>query len=158
MLSRVALLGTEVSEELNVSFIRVARIGGLGTTIAITRNQYLVFLRSVRRLLVKASVVPSPPILVTLMNEALNASETSVLTRATRRNITEDTIPLIITSTVLNFHMNFYGTDWDLEPGSLAALSLLDLSRTNRINKQTPWPLVRKRTIPTERPSLVDEI
>jgi hypothetical protein len=23
---------------------------------------------------------------------------------------------------------------------------------------QTPWPLVRKRTIPTERPQLVDEI
>jgi hypothetical protein len=25
-------------------------------------------------------------------------------------------------------------------------------------NKQTPWPLVRKRTIPTERRPLVDEI
>jgi hypothetical protein len=25
-------------------------------------------------------------------------------------------------------------------------------------NKQTPWPLVRERTIPTERPPLVDEI
>jgi hypothetical protein len=25
-------------------------------------------------------------------------------------------------------------------------------------NKKTPWPLVRKRTIPTERPPLVDEI
>jgi hypothetical protein len=25
-------------------------------------------------------------------------------------------------------------------------------------NKQTPWPLVRKRTIPTERPPLVGEI
>jgi hypothetical protein len=24
--------------------------------------------------------------------------------------------------------------------------------------KQTPWPLVRKRTIPTDRPSLVDDI
>jgi hypothetical protein len=24
--------------------------------------------------------------------------------------------------------------------------------------KQTPWPLVRKRIIPTERPPLVDEI
>jgi hypothetical protein len=24
--------------------------------------------------------------------------------------------------------------------------------------KQTPWPLVRKRTIPTERPPLVDKI
>jgi hypothetical protein len=28
----------------------------------------------------------------------------------------------------------------------------------NKINKQTPWPLVRERTIPTDRPPLVDEI
>jgi hypothetical protein len=44
------------------------------------------------RLLVTANVVPSWPILVTLMMGALSSSETLVLARATRRNIPEDGI------------------------------------------------------------------
>jgi hypothetical protein len=39
MLSRVALVKTDISEELSASFIRVTRIVELGTTLALTSNQ-----------------------------------------------------------------------------------------------------------------------
>jgi hypothetical protein len=39
MLRRVALVRTDVSEELSTSFIRVTRIGELGTTLAVTTNR-----------------------------------------------------------------------------------------------------------------------
>jgi hypothetical protein len=63
-------------------------MGEIGTTVAVTSNRRtlrMVYIRSVRRLLVTASVVHSSPIIITLMKEALGSTETSVLTRATRR-------------------------------------------------------------------------
>jgi hypothetical protein len=39
MLRRVALVKTDVSEELSASFIRVTRIGELGTTLALTTQR-----------------------------------------------------------------------------------------------------------------------
>jgi hypothetical protein len=39
MLRRVALVRTDVSEELSVSIIRKTRIGKLGTTLAVTSNR-----------------------------------------------------------------------------------------------------------------------
>jgi hypothetical protein len=47
---------------------------------------------SVLRLLVTANIVPGFPILVTLMMEAIQSSETSDLTRATQRQIPEEDI------------------------------------------------------------------
>jgi hypothetical protein len=39
MLRRVALVKTDVSEELSASFIRVTRISELGKTLAVTSNR-----------------------------------------------------------------------------------------------------------------------
>jgi hypothetical protein len=69
MLRCVALVRTDVWEESSASFIRVTRIGELGTMLAVTSNR-----RTLRR------------------NTSLLSSETSVITRATRRYIPEDAI------------------------------------------------------------------
>jgi hypothetical protein len=75
MLHHMALLRTDVSEE------RFASI-----------NSVTIFRRSVLRLLITANVVAALPILVTLMLELIRSSETSIVTRATRRYIPEGDI------------------------------------------------------------------
>jgi hypothetical protein len=42
MLRRVALVRTDVSQELSASFIRVTRIGELGTTLSVTSNRRML--------------------------------------------------------------------------------------------------------------------
>jgi hypothetical protein len=64
----VALVRTDASEECIARIISVTIMGELGTL---------------------AANVPTSPILVILMMEAISSSETSVIRRAARRNIPE---------------------------------------------------------------------
>jgi hypothetical protein len=49
MLRHVALVRTDVSEELSVSFIRVTIIGEVGTTLAATRNRSTLHTETTKR-------------------------------------------------------------------------------------------------------------
>jgi hypothetical protein len=92
----VALVRTDLSEESIASIIRLKRIGELGTLV--TSNP---------------ANVPSSLIRSTLKMEAIRSSETSVLTRATRRHIIEDGILRGIWSFAL--HMPSWRSALDLE-------------------------------------------
>jgi hypothetical protein len=68
---------------------------GMLRRVALVRTDVpegIAFIISVRRWPVTANVVPISPILVILMMEALLSSETSDLTRTTRRNVPEGNI------------------------------------------------------------------
>jgi hypothetical protein len=62
MLRRVALVRTDVSEELSASIIRVTRIGELGT-LAVTRRLLVTYLHIQLYICRCGNVVPDSPIL-----------------------------------------------------------------------------------------------
>jgi hypothetical protein len=76
MWRHVALVRIDVSGERITSIIRVTTIGELGITSAVTSHR-------------TANVIPSFLIRVILMMEAIRSSDTSVLTRAAWRHISE---------------------------------------------------------------------
>jgi hypothetical protein len=75
---RLALIRIDVSEHLHLQ----------NDKNRLARNNVASF----HRLLIIANVFPISPIHVTLIMEAISSSETSVFTRATRSNISEDVI------------------------------------------------------------------
>jgi hypothetical protein len=79
------------------------------TSVTFQRNSgSKTFIRSIHRLLVTADVVPSSPILFTLMMKAIRSSQTSVLTRATLCNTPEDGILHIHSRDILKSYVILY--------------------------------------------------
>jgi hypothetical protein len=132
MLRSVALVRTDVSDELSASLIRVTRIGELGTTLAVSSNR-----RTLRR------------------NSHLRENLKSYI----------ECYRCVICLTIQNLWL--YSVGWDDEWGVMKWQDPNRLWGSNRhisdgqhkpFQKPIPWPLVRERTTPTERPPLVSEI
>jgi hypothetical protein len=64
------------------------------------------FLHSICWMLATANFVPSPPIIVILMMEAIRSSETSILTRATWCNISENGILQYVSYSLISRKLN----------------------------------------------------
>jgi hypothetical protein len=139
ILHRVALERADVSEKRfhyqgnmnrwtrnNVSVIAI----GERREEIICENGYSIYWSI--RLPVIANVVPASLILVTFMMEALCSSETSVLTRTTRRKIPEDGIPITLQ---LFYRVSNHGLSglWHRTCASTLALFLLNQTVMNTV-------------------------
>jgi hypothetical protein len=99
----VDLVRTDVSEEHSASIIRVTRISELGTTLAVTSNNFLLCALQFGA----ANVVSTLLILFTLTMETIRSSEMSVCTRAARSRIPQQYLARLSLNTSVppsNFH------------------------------------------------------
>jgi hypothetical protein len=135
LLHRVALVRTDVSEEHGASFIRVTKIGELGTTQAATSNRRTLWRNT--------------------MKEAPGSSETSVLTRATRRNNPEDTIlhsqrrENLKSYMYQNIPRQMHVSVISLDSLYVKICGTVSIYRGRAPKRKTIWLLVRRQTIPT---------
>jgi hypothetical protein len=72
--------------------------------------------------------------------------------------INKNTETLIDASKEVGLEVNVEKTKYMLVSRDQIAGQTREIKIGNKQTKQTPWPLVRERTIPTDRPPLVDEI
>jgi hypothetical protein len=97
MLRRVALVRTDVSEEISAYIIWVTRIGELGTMFPVTSNRRTLH-RNINRNTIYlytaclGNVVPSSPIIVILMMEALRSLKRRFLQEPQGVTLPEDAI------------------------------------------------------------------
>jgi hypothetical protein len=134
MLRRVALVRTDVSKEIIASNISVTRINVLETALAVTSNR-----RTLRRNAIHCHHDDGGNTF--LRNVGFYNSHT-----AWHPKIRHSSVPFLY----------FFSTKKVIE------LHMINLQKEKmhpkQTNKQTPWPLVRKRSIPNDRSPLVDEI
>jgi hypothetical protein len=95
VLRRVAIVRTDVSQELSASFIRVTRIGELGTTLAVTSNR--------QRVLALYTVLRN---LLNVLEQVVNKLGLQIQTNVCFAHVTEDIVHIKIRDNALpEFHI-----------------------------------------------------